>query len=321
MSTIALAHSKFILAGEHFVVEGEPGLVIPADCFSTQVVLNQIQGESLLTECKFDEELSYLEKLKNEFQIGAAQLIALSAKQLFIDLNAVCHSGTGLLCQVRSNIPPGQGAGSSSALCHAITEAMLKHFYANALHPNYIKWFGTQLENEWHGPVSGIDNTAVTYHKIFKFQRGSAPETVTPACPLSFVVGSSGPREMISPYQIIKSYKKNKPIQYAAFKTVSRNNVSNLTNAIQTGDIIEVGRCMTETHEIYNALGIVPPFVNDAVNEAQALGAFGTRMTGAGCGGFVIACVPFQRIESIQKKWIDMGLKSVRSIQFGVQYL
>ena len=321
MSTIALAHSKFILAGEHFVVEGEPGLVIPADCFSTQVLLKEIPGDSLVTECKFDSELSYLDKLNKEFQICLRQLIVLSAEQLGIDLEAVCHSGTGFCCQVRSNIPPGQGAGSSSALCQAITEAMLKHFYADELHPNYIKWFGTLLENEWHGPVSGIDNTAIAYHKIFKYCRGTAPEPVTPACPLFFVVGSTGPRTNTSPYQIIKHYKKNKPLQYAAFKAVSRDNVANLITTFQTGDLSEAGRCMNETHELYNALGIVPPRVDEAVKEALNLGAFGARMTGAGGGGFVIACVPFQRIEEIQKKWMDMGLKSVRSVQFGMQYI
>ena len=78
---------------------------------------------------------------------------------------------------------------------------------------------------------------------------------------------------------------------------------------------------MNETHELYNALGIVPPKVDEAVKEARNLGAYGARMTGAGGGGFVIACVPFQCIENIQKKWIDMGLKSIRSIQFGMQYL
>ena len=78
---------------------------------------------------------------------------------------------------------------------------------------------------------------------------------------------------------------------------------------------------MNETHEVYNALGIVTPLMNEAVKEARNLGAYGARMTGAGGGGFVIACVPFQLIESIQIKWLEMGLKSVRSIQFGMQYI
>jgi galactokinase len=52
------------------------------------------------------------------------------------------------------------------------------------------------------------------------------------------------------------------------------------------------------------------------VTNAQSLGAHGARMTGAGAGGFVIACVPVQIIDKLQMAWREMGLKNIRTIQF-----
>ena len=39
-------------------------------------------------------------------------------------------------------------------------------------------------------------------------------------------------------------------------------------------------------------------------------------MTGAGAGGFVIACVAIKIIDTLQMPWCEIGLKNIRTIQF-----
>ena len=321
MLTIASAQAKFILSGEHFVVEGAPGVVIPAPCFYTQVSLSDQTGGEITAECVFDLDLGISKEKKQEYEAVVIRLIQMAGDLLCINLQGIRMSGVGLRCVVKSTIPPGQGAGSSSALCQAIIEAMLKHFYTNDVHPNYLKWFGTQLENAWHGPVSGVDNAAIAYRRMMMYQREKAPEPLEPACPMFFVVGSPGLRVQNIPYKGMRYCRENQPVQYAAYRRVSSENAQKMASAIREGDIISMGALMRESHELFNALGIVTPKMNQAVEEACRQHAFGARMTGAGGGGFVIACVPIQGIEPLQSAWRNMGLSSVRSLTFGLETL
>ncbi|MBQ9817006.1 MAG: hypothetical protein IJM59_06025 [Proteobacteria bacterium] len=316
MLTIASAYSKFILSGEHFVVDGTPSVVIPGTCFSTQISLLDTAESSLSVQCVFDCEQPELQDRISEYESFADKLIRRAAGILGIQLN-----GCGLRCIIKSMIPPGQGAGSSSALCQVIMEAMLKHFLADDFHPNYLKWFGTLLENTWHGPVSGIDNAAIAYRRMLFYQRNSRPEPIVPGCPLFFVVGTAGPRQGINPYQSIRWLRENHSLQYASYRKVMTDNARKLAESIRIANLLGIGECMNESHELFNAIGIVPDSINKAVQKAKSLGALGARMTGAGGGGFVIACVPVNIIESLQIAWRELGLRNIRTLQFGLETL
>lgn len=316
MLTLASAQAKFILSGEHFVVNGAPCVVIPASCFSTQVSLQDLPGDSISVNCVFENDQPISREKHLEYEQVVSDLIRRAAEMLNIDLGGLYSAGVGLKCTIKSTIPPGQGAGSSSALCQALIEVMLKHFWTDNIHPNYLKWFGTALENEWHGPVSGVDNSAIAYRRIQKFQRGTVPEPLVPGYPLYFVVGSTGPRAQGNPYQGIRYCREKQAARFDGCRKVSTENALCLADAILLGNVRRIGDLMNESHALYNSLEIVTPKMNEAVEEAKSLGAYGARMTGAGGGGFVIACVPIQLVEKVQQTWMKMGLKSIRMIQF-----
>ena len=314
MHTHALAHAKFILSGEHFVVDGTYSVVIPAPCFTTQVSLIDQSETNLRASCIFECESSgtmsaqELEKHQNH----VLNLLRRAADLLDLDL-----SGTGLRCVVKSNLPPGQGAGSSSALCQALIEALMKHFITSDAHPNYLKWFGTELENTWHGPVSGIDNAAIAYNRMMLYRRGERPKPLISGVPLFFVVGSTGPRtDKISPYAAIRHLRESRPLEYSALKQAMDDNAIHLADAIAAGDESHMGRLMSESHQIFKQIGISTTAIDLAIKKAESLGAHGARMTGAGAGGFVIACVPIEIIDTLQMAWHEMGLKNIRTIQF-----
>ena len=316
MLTIARARAKFILSGEHFVVKGSSSLVLPADCFSTQVSLADQSDHRVQVSCVFENDGPKItaEKL-GEYESLVRRLISLAAPMIGVDLN-----GVGLKCVVKSSIPPGQGAGSSSALCQAIAEALLKHFIANDVHPNYLNWFGTALENAWHGPVSGVDNAAIAYGRPLLYRRGERPVPLAVGYPLFFVVGSTGNRDAsTSPYAVMREFTQNCKTRYDLFFDEINNNVQRIAGAIVRGDINLIGECMRSSQKIYQTIGLSSPFQNEAVKVALSAGALGARMTGAGCGGFVIAMVSPADVEKLQKIWLDMGLLSLRSIQLGLR--
>lgn len=313
MQTITTAYSKFILSGEHFVVEGAPSVVIPASCFSTQVSLCDQETPEITAICNFNCGQPGLDELRDTHEALVKDLILKSAQILSIDLR-----GIGLRCMVKSSIPPGQGAGSSSSLSQAIMEAMMRHFLADDLHPNYLRWFSTQLENKWHGTVSGIDNAAIAYKRILFYERDKTTKFIPLGCPIFFVVGTTGPRDEIDPYAVMRALKQEQPLQYIAHHKAMSDNAVQLAEALQHGDMLRAGALMNESEDIYESCGIVTKAMQTACQEALRQGACGARMTGAGGGGFVIACTPISRIEDVQMAWFDMGLRAVSILNFGL---
>ena len=311
MLTIANAQSKFILAGEHFVVDGAKSIVVPASCFSTQVSLVDQVEPNITASCIFECEQPELVEHRKEYEDLVIDLIHRGAKILGIELK-----GVGLRCLVKSNIPPGQGAGSSSALCQGIAEVLLKHFIANDIHPNYLKWFGTALENDWHGPVSGIDNAAIAYRRPLFYQRNAQLQAITVPCPLFFVVGTTGTRNG-RPYEIYRNLRDHSPDEYAKIRKQIEDNTAELRGALEDGNLFLIGKMMEASNWLMQRMGLTTPQVDEAIEKATSLGAFGARMTGAGCGGFVIALASIDTAEVVQLAWIDMGLKSVRTLQIG----
>ena len=311
MLTIANAQSKFILAGEHFVVDGAPSVVIPASCFSTQVSLVDQVEQSITASCIFECEQPELSEHRKEYEDLVIDLLHRGARILGIELK-----GVGLRCLVKSNIPPGQGAGSSSALCQGIAEVLLKHFIANDIHPNYLKWFGTALENDWHGPVSGIDNAAIAYRRPLFYQRNTLTDPIKVPCPLFFVVGTTGARTG-KPYEIYRNLRDKSPGQYQKVRRQIEDNANELRDALINGDLYLIGQMMDASQWLMKRMGLSTSKIDEAAEKANSLGAFGSRMTGAGCGGFVIALASIDTAEVIQLAWIDMGLKSVRTLQIG----
>ena len=311
MITIARAHAKFILSGEHFVVKGSSSLVLPAECFSTQVTLTSQNSPGIQVTCIFecDEPISNIK----EYESLIVRLISLAAPMIDVDLN-----GVGLKCVVKSSIPPGQGAGSSSALCQAIIEALLKHFVTTDIHPNYLRWFGTELENAWHGPVSGVDNVAIAYRRPLMYQRKAQLCPIVPGIPLFFVVGTTGMRDpKRSPYEIMRAFAENKKSRYDMFFNEINDNVQRMAIAMAQGDPMLLGECIRSSNRIYQSIGLTTALQHAAIWAAIETGALGARMTGAGGGGFVIALVTPADIDKILKRWTDMGLHDLRSIQIG----
>ena len=313
MRTIATAQAKFILSGEHFVVEGAPSVVIPASCFTTQVQIVDKPEPGLTVSCSFDCEQPDLDRNRAEYESLVMRLVQMAADMLDISLQ-----GGGYKISVMSHIPPGQGAGSSSALCQAIVEVLIKHFIIQECHPNYYQWFGNELENRWHGPVSGIDNAAVAWRRMIAYQRNKPLSFLSPGGPMFFVVGSVGMRKGTSPYQTFQWVRENQPLQFAAYRKVMEDNATSLSRAICQGNLSVMGKLMNESHQLFDAVGIVDAKANRAVKEALGCGALGARMTGAGGGGFVIALVSVQHAEKLQLLWEKMGLSNIRLLHFGV---
>jgi hydroxymethylglutaryl-CoA reductase len=59
--------------------------------------------------------------------------------------------------------------------------------------------------------------------------------------------------------------------------------------AVESGDVVGLGRAFDENQRLLEALGVSAPEVESLVGTARNAGAFGAKLTGGGGGGAVIA--------------------------------
>jgi len=71
---------------------------------------------------------------------------------------------------------------------------------------------------------------------------------------------------------------------------------------VRAGNLAEVGPLLMQSHEsLRDDFEVSVPALDDAVAAAVGAGALGARMTGAGFGGCVIALVPVDRLEAVER--------------------
>lgn len=317
-TTKVSAMAKFILCGEHFVVTGPSSVVIPASCFRTNVALTECDGVSPNSPCSIEASCAFdIEQPLSHDGIRHLELTVVDLAETAMMWLGIDSRGKNLRLEVKSTIPPSQGAGSSSAICRAVIDVFVKHFLlGERTTPEYALFLGKMLETHLHGDVSGIDNAAVAYETPLCYQKGFKPEPFQFSQPTFFVVGSTGKRTGKSPYDVFRDYKTHQPLVYKANCDTIDEFSPILAENLRIGDFIESGRIMNETHEILQTIGLSTPKCEAAIDSALKIGAFGAKMTGAGCGGFVIALTPLSLVEKIQRAWIERGLTNVRCLQF-----
>jgi mevalonate kinase len=65
--------------------------------------------------------------------------------------------------------------------------------------------------------------------------------------------------------------------------------VAEAAGAVESGDIVGLGRAFDENQRLLEALGVSAPEVESLVATARNAGAYGAKLTGGGGGGAVIA--------------------------------
>ncbi len=312
MSTIYSTSAKFILCGEHFVVRGMASFVIPARCFEAVLTLTETpERRGVSAHCRFDIEQPLSDDRKAECEETLSGLVRHAMAWFGID-----EKSNGYCFDLKSTIPPGQGAGSSSAVCQAVVGCLLKHFFGlRNVAPQYLMTWSRMLETWLHGEVSGADNAAIAYGAPLSYIRSESLKAHKPNAPAFFVVGSAGAR-VSSPYEIVSQFKRSNPLLYRNCGNEACMQALDMASAMEAGDFAQVGDRMTKNHSILRDIGLSTPKIEEAASLAMRENAFGAKLTGAGCGGFVIALAPVQSVEKIQRAWLRAGLSNVRCLQF-----
>ena len=290
------AAGKVILLGEHAVVYGSRAIVVGLDRGADAEVRAASVAELVL-----GPEHHRLEETPH----AAESLPARAFRALLAALGA-----PNVAAQAWLGIPAGAGLGASAAIGVALARAVTALLGAAGLPQPAVAGAALAWENVFHGNASGVDTAAAEQAGCLSFRRGEPPQKLSPARPLELVVAlvqsGASTRRMV---EGVAQRRTAQPARTDALLDGIAALVARAQPCVEQGDQIELGRLMTQNHELLAQLGVSTPELDRAVRWALDGGALGAKLTGAGGGGCAVALVEERRRADVLASWRSRGLE------------
>lgn len=309
MGVVASAPAKIILFGEHFVVHGEPAIVVAIDRRArAEAELRQdrrlrFQSANLNTSCYFENGVFKVEqgdakeaKLKFEpVKLAVEKVLAASGKSVGLDIT------------INSAIPVGAGLGSSAAVVASVTAAV-SALLGLEFSKQEIFRIAFEAEKIVHGTPSGVAPAIATFGGTLLFQvdTGFKPLEVETDIPL--VIGDTGvERSTKIQVEKVRETMDSFPQIADSLRKAAREIVLRAVAALQENALETLGRLMNINHALLYGIGVSDESLEWLTNAARKAGALGAKLTGAGGGGCMVALARPERLENVSEAIMRAG--------------
>ncbi len=304
----ATACGKIILFGEHAVVYGRPAIAAPLTLLRAQAV---VQASTVAGVCLLAPDLGVHTTLD-----AADADDPLAAVLRHFAQAAKLAQWPDLTVTVHSDIPVASGLGSGAAITTAMLRALAAYFALPHLaNPPQLSALTYEVEKLYHGTPSGIDNTVIAYEQPVYFMRQQPQnqiEPFRPAVPIDLLVADTGIRS--STKVVVEDVRRRwqaDPIRFEQIFTACGDIVAAARQAIEQGNLAELGQLMTYNHEWLQEMSVSGPELDVLVQAALEAGALGAKLSGAGRGGNMIALVTRETAVAVQMALQQAGAHRV----------
>ena len=217
--------------------------------------------------------------------------VALDQRGFAAFVSAATHAGMDpgrFSVHITSNLPVGQGLGSSAALSVALGRAMLAALGREETDEEVIE-LAHVMETVFHGSPSGMDARLALGRGPVIFRKGEAPEEVRVGADIPIVVLTTGtsPSTKVMVRRVGEQYEKN-PEKISGLMDDIESLVLEARTFIEKGQLHELGRAMNENHGVLRTLGVSTAELDSLREKALKAGSPGAKLTGGGGGGAVI---------------------------------
>lgn len=276
---VASAPAKVILFGEHFVVRGKPSIAAAIDMRIRVAVREAPPGERPRVRSSFYGESPLDKPLK----------WARPFKAIIDYLREKGYSVPPLIVEVSGDVKPGNGLGSSAGSLASFSLALSRLIGASTRKEDIIE-AAIKGEEIAHGRPSGIDPTIAVYGGILYYRRGHKPRPISGRLGGDLIVAGSGvERSTGEAVRRVLELRDRYPSILDHVYDAAEALVETAVDALERGDIAILGDLMNINHGLLSSVGVSIREIEDIVYEARRLGAIGSKVTGAGLGGSVIA--------------------------------
>lgn len=295
---MAFGHGKLILLGEHGVVYGRPAIAAALP-----------RGAEATAEPADAARLS-VEAWNVDFAADAIQADerAEQLRQAFCALLAGYATPPALRVRVRLGLPTAAGLGGSAALSVAIVRA-LDEALGIERDSAAVAELALAAERVFHGNPSGIDSALAAHGGVSLYRKGAPLEAIKLGRKLTLVVGHSGEpgstRETVA--SVARQHARN-PARIDQIFDGMEALVVNGRSALASGELWRLGQLMVLNQKLLVSLLLSTPRLEEMCQVAEKAGALGTKLTGGGGGGCMIAlCEHAAAAEQVKAALTQLG--------------
>ncbi len=296
----ASAPAKIIFFGEHFVVYGEPAIVLAIDKRvytratlgrENQIYINshELQASGFFTGNRFQTEKGGKEAERKLQPVGTVirKILAKSKEKV------------GVNVEIKSSIPVAVGLGSSAAVAASVATAVGKLLKV-ALSSKDIFQLAYEAELFVHGTPSGIDPAISTYGGALLYRKDKGYEPLQVEADIPLVIGNT--RMQRSTGKLVAQVRERRDRYPKIMEPVIRAGgeiTQKAVEALRRGDIATLGELMNINQALLSAIGVSNETLERLIHAARNAGALGAKLTGGGGGGCMIALASRDKLRKI----------------------
>jgi len=288
LKSIASAPGKIILFGEHFVVHGTPAILAAINkrvtVTSTFTENKTIKVNSELGTLDVPISSSYKEA-KSEFR----PFVYLANKMINSNQNA-----NGLEIEINSDIPVGVGLGSSSACCVAAAASIYGLF--KELSSEEILKMSIEAEKTIFPDTSGADCTVCIYGGMIEYPN---VEKIDNTFDHNLLIANSMiPHNTKNSVEKVNKFKENDEERFSQLCDLETKLIDEVITAMKNNDATTFGLKMSENQKYLEEIQVSNDTLRDMISSLKEI-SLGTKITGAGDGGCVIALVKDENVSKV----------------------
>ena len=292
LGVVASAPAKIILFGEHFVVYGEPAIVMAID--KRAFASADIREDKLIYVNSVDLGMSGFFEGEDFHEECGGQAARRTLEPLKIAIQKILErtkTNAGISVKVRSTIPVAAGLGSSAAVAASVATAVGRLLDLE-LSKEEIFRISYEAERFVHGTPSGVDPTVSTYGGVLLYHKNKGFSQIEVKGEIPLVIGDTGVKRSTGDLvATVHKISKEHPSIIKPLLKIGGKITLNAVKALETGDLHELGELMNINHGLLCAVGVSDVSLEGLVHAAREAGALGAKLTGAGGGGCMIALV------------------------------
>jgi len=301
MGVVASAPAKIIFFGEHFVVYGEPAIVLAIDKRAYAKVENRDDKRLYLHSVNLNLA-GYFENGTFKVDEGNAKEAKMKFEPVKLAIDKVLETygrNVGLNVEINSTVPVAAGLGSSAAVVAAVT-AGVGALLGVKISKEDVFRITFESEKMVHGTPSGIDPAISTFGGTLLFQMDTGFKPVEVKMDIPLVIGDTGvERSTRVQVEKVRQVKERYPHIVNQIMLAAREIVLRAIDALKENDLDTLGDLMSINHALLYGLGVSDESLEWLINAARKAGALGAKLTGAGGGGCMIALAEDKRLEEV----------------------
>lgn len=228
-----------------------------------------------------------------------------------------------------SDVPPGSGLGSSSALVVSMLK-LICTAYNIPTDPHNLAELAYRIERvDMRIPGGRQDQYAAAFGGMCVYHFGGKqvivePVLSDPAALLELesclMIGYIGDRTLLRHHLMEDQVRRLKEGDTLRYHDETKAFVDESVKLLRATKIAEFGRLLHDAWEVKKSFSpyIAPPIVEEIYSLARQHGAWGGKITGAGGGGFMVFACPFDRRLELERVLEGAGVR-MRPFSFTTQ--